>query len=121
MRSSLFPLQSWRDEELWCIEVNELFTVNIRAIQKLYTLVASCAKFVRVKNRLEDNDLRVASIDQIRTVLMPATIILGIGDHTVYKAFYASKMTCVQETDNSNYEYTYLHKSEFYEFIGRLA
>lgn len=47
MTASLFPLQSWRDEELWCIEVNELFTVNIRAIQKLYILIASCAKFVR--------------------------------------------------------------------------
>lgn len=52
---------------------------------------------------------------------MPAMVLLRIGDSTLYKAFYASKMTCVQETDNSNFEYTYLHQSEFYEFIGRLA
>ena len=32
-----------------------------------------------------------------------------------------AKMTCVEETENGNYEYTYLHLKEFYEFIGRLA
>ena len=32
-----------------------------------------------------------------------------------------SKMTVVEETEDSNYEYTYLHWPEFIEFMGRLA
>ena len=32
-----------------------------------------------------------------------------------------SKMTVVEENEDANYEYTYLHWPEFIEFIGRLA
>ena len=30
-------------------------------------------------------------------------------------------MTVVDENENSNHEYTYLHWAEFFEFIGRVA
>ena len=32
-----------------------------------------------------------------------------------------SKMTVIEENEDANYEYTYLHWPEFIEFIGRLA
>jgi len=40
MQAKLPPLQSWRFDQLWCIEVSDLLEVNIRAIKKLYTHIA---------------------------------------------------------------------------------
>ena len=39
----------------------------------------------------------------------------------IVKAFYLSKMTVILETEQSNYEYTYMHWPEFLEFLPRLA
>lgn len=65
--------------------------------------------------------MKLASIDQIKTAFLPIYILLSISERTVIQAFYLAKMTCVKETENANFEYTYLHMSEFFEFIGRLA
>ena len=48
-------------------------------------------------------------------------VIPEVGEPHLIKAFYMSKMTVVEEGEDSNYEYTYLHWPEFIEFMGRLA
>ena len=55
------------------------------------------------------------------SVLEPICSEIQINDIKIVQAFYMAKMTCVEETENGNYEYTYLHLKEFYEFIGRLG
>ena len=40
MASQSLPLQSWRDDELWTLEVNDLLEVNLRGIKKLYDFIA---------------------------------------------------------------------------------
>lgn len=32
MKSKLIPLQSWREEHLWCHDVNDLIQVNMASI-----------------------------------------------------------------------------------------
>ena len=44
-----------------------------------------------------------------------------IPDSDIVKAFYLSKSTVVNEVEQSDFEYTYMRKPEFYEFLGRLA
>ena len=39
----------------------------------------------------------------------------------IVQAFFLSKMTVVNENDYANYEYTYIHWSEFIEFVGRIS
>ena len=48
-------------------------------------------------------------------------IIPNVGEVKVAQAFYLSKMTVVEESDSSDFEYTYLHWPEFVEFMARLA
>ena len=120
MKAKLPPLQSWRNEQLWCIEVSDLLEVNIRAIKKLYAHIA-VSMFNKVKNRIEDLSRSLVSIDKICTTLKPVLNPIHISERKIMKAFYMSKMTVINENDDANYEYTYLHLPEFLEFIGRLA
>ena len=59
-------------------------------------------------------------MDQARIVLGHG-LIPEMGERSVIQAFFMSKMTVVEESEDANYEYTYLHWPEFIEFIGRLA
>ena len=63
----------------------------------------------------------MVSIDKLREFLVPVLKPLHITDEMIVQAFFLSKMTVVNENEHANYEYTYLHKPEFLEFIGRLA
>lgn len=65
------------------------------------------------------------SIDQLTWVLCSAEVNeklnLGFKELMIVKAFYLSKMTVPAENESSNYEYTYMHRPEFVEFLPRLA
>lgn len=120
MKAKLPSLQKWREEELWCLEVNDVLKQNEKAMIKLYKTIAG-TPFAKVRNMLDDHDKNRASFDQIKTVLLPVCLKNNLSDLKVTQAFYMSKMTCIDENSNGNYEYTYLHLSEFPEFIGRLS
>ena len=96
-----------------------MLEVNLRGIRKLFDHIAH-AEFNSKKNRVQFVNNNDPSIDQVRAVL-GGGVIPECGETKVIKAFYMSKMTVVEESDDSNYEYTYLHWPEFVEFIGRLA
>ena len=53
MVPKLWPLQSWRDEQLWTTEINEFMTVNLDKIMLLYSHIAR-QKFTMDKNRVID-------------------------------------------------------------------
>ena len=46
---------------------------------------------------------------------------MGLTDTMIVKAFYLCKMTVVKESENANFEYTFIHWPEFIEFLPRLA
>ena len=96
-----------------------MIEVNIRGIKKLFDFIAH-SEFNNKKNRVKHVNNNDPSIDQVRAVL-GSGVIPECGELSVITAFYMSKMTIVDESDDSNYEYTYLHWPEFIEFIGRLA
>jgi len=53
--------------------------------------------------------------------LVPVLKPLLLTEQMIVQAFFLSKMTVANENDDANYEYTYIHRPEFLEFIGRLA
>lgn len=94
--------------------------VNEHKIWLLYDHIAK-QKFTKVKNRLNDTGKTLVSIDKLRETLVPVLKPLYLTDKMIVQAFFLSKMTVANENDDGNYEYTYLHRPEFLEFIGRLA
>lgn len=61
------------------------------------------------------------SIDKLRDTLIPVLEPLHLTDKKIVQAFFLSKMTVINENNDANFEYTYIQKPEFIEFIGRLA
>ena len=104
---------------MWTLDVSDLLEVNIRGIKKLFDFIARSG-FNTKKNKVQFVNNNDPSIDQVRAVLGQGAI-PECGELGVTKAFYLSKMTVVEESEDSNYEYTYLHWPEFIEFMGRLA
>ena len=46
---------------------------------------------------------------------------LHLTENKIVQAFFLSKMTVANENVDANFEYTFMHRPEFLEFIGRLA
>ena len=44
-----------------------------------------------------------------------------MNEKMLFRAFYLSKMTVIEENESGNFEYTHLRYVEFLEFIGRIS
>ena len=102
--------------------MNDLLEVNIRGIRKLYDMFSN-ARCYTFRNRREVSGDK-PSIDQITQLLRDPQYALfnfGLTDFMIVKSFFLAKMTIVLETENSNFEYTFIHWPEFLEFLPRLA
>jgi len=100
--------------------MNEFIQANEHIIWILYDYIAK-QKFKQERNLMSDIGKSLVSIDKLRDTLIPVLEPLHLTDKKIVQAFFLSKMTVISENNDANYEYTYIHKPEFIEFIGRLA
>ena len=73
MRNNFIKWQEFRDDELWCPEVNDLLDINHSSIRLVYNFMAK-SQLVETKclNRIEKLNRAYPSIDQVRYVLSGA-------------------------------------------------
>ena len=64
LKGSYIPWQSFRLQELWCTEVNDMIGVNLRGIRKLFDMIAVGPQHEK-RNRMKDTNLSFPSIDQV--------------------------------------------------------
>ena len=99
--------QTFRDRELWTLDVNDVFMVNLHSLQKLWQ---SFHKF----------DKGWMDLNDVKHLLFTAIPDFKVPHKTIIKCFGMSKMT----NENAGYsraKETRLLFVEFLEFIGRLA
>ena len=104
-------ISDWKDfrhEALWNIEINNIMTTNIKAIQKLFR--EFCVKGRRYIDKTGAIKMTVIKSKFLQT------------DKDCIWCFGMAKMVCLQESCNSakNF-YNRLFYDEFLEFLGRLA
>ena len=95
--------QEFRDEELWTLEVDDLFRNNKVAIENIYKTYSSGKVFTK-------ND----AIMLAETFNLPLTI------RSVVLAYSQSKETLVDEMNNYD-TYNDMTYTEFLEFLARCA
>jgi hypothetical protein len=98
--------QSWRDNELWCMDVNDVFEINIPSLEIIYK------SFLSVTHKWPDQQ------DMVDLCMSLAPV--GISEIEVKFCYGMCKMTVVNEALNYK-EYGRLQFVEFLEFIGRVA
>jgi hypothetical protein len=100
------PWQSFRDDFLWCIEVNDVLEANLGYLEHIYKSFTN-----QNKRWPEINDML-----QLCLSISPC----GVSEMDVRFCFGMCKMTIVIESTGYK-EYTKLQFVEFLEFVGRLA
>ena len=100
--------QAFRDDSLWCLEVDDLFKANESTIRRLYGQY--CKKVIGKTPSLSKND--------VVRMIKDAEIKLTEDQTTIAYAY--SKATL--EDEMSSYDmYNEMPLHEFYEFLGRAA
>eukprot|EP00347_Sterkiella_histriomuscorum_P001629 403371291 len=106
---------SWRHEELWCLEVDDLFKANLKEINKvnfqLKSINLQLYKFIMGRSKYVEYDVLI-------DILHESELQMNSEDITV--AFAYSKQTFIQEMEDIK-RYKNIPFHEFLEFIGRLA
>jgi len=101
------PWQSFRDKELWTMDVNDLLDANLENLDKIYrTHLTTTHKHM---------DLR----DCITTCMHEAPI-ESVTEKDVGLAYGMSKMTVIGEMTGYK-AYQKMEIVEWYEFVGRIA
>ena len=100
--------QPFRENLLWCLDVDDIFKANSFSINKLYKHFATNGIGNKVSFSLEDGIKMFSEIG----------IELPEGQVTIAYAF--AKATLANEMDEFD-NYNRMNMSEFYEFIGRAA
>lgn len=98
--------QGWRESELWCMDVNDVFEVNIPILEQVYK------SFLNPQHKFPD----LADMVTMCMAISPC----GLSEVEVKFCYAMCKMTIVNEAANYK-EYGKLQFVEFLEFIGRLA
>jgi len=90
------------------------------SLRILYDRLASLKNYPKERNLVPVINSKMPSIDQV--VCMLKGVLPGVEEDKIVQAFYLSKMTVIDETQESGQqEYTLLKWAEFMEFICRLA
>ena len=84
--------QEFRNEHLWCIDVNDVFQANLETLQKIYKDI-----------KIYQGNKYVIYADIINMYCQKNEI--QMNDKDVIKAFGLSKMTVVDETDDGEKKY----------------
>mmetsp|Transcript_15052 Transcript_15052/g.23282 ORF Transcript_15052/g.23282 Transcript_15052/m.23282 type:complete len:213 (-) Transcript_15052:98-736(-) len=100
--------QEFRDNKLWCLEIDDIFKANSRGLERLYKAFATNGVG---KNRYFQKD------DALK--MMEAAGI-GLSEKKVSVAYALSKATIANEMGDFD-KYNQMNMSEFYEFLSRAA
>lgn len=104
--SNYKQLQEWREQEIWCLEVNDILQVNLENLRTIYKKNVKSHNTVLTKDDVVDlytknEDIRVSDQDAVYCYGM-------------------SKMTISNENKDSN-KYEKIEFVEFLEFVCRIA
>ena len=103
--------QQFRDRELWCLEINDLITLNKKNVDRLYQWCSSGPKSSFSKNvHLKDTIGLFAEADYRGSEM----------EKRIAVCYSLSKMTIVDEMEHFD-RYLHLKRPEFYEFLCRMA
>lgn len=107
------PWQGFRDKRLWILEVNDVFTTNLKAVDALYNFAMTGP---------HTKDVKTLSLLDTCYIIKNA----GAGweseefNRKTGLAYSLSKMTIIDDMEDFE-KYDHMLKVEFYEFLGRLA
>jgi hypothetical protein len=101
------PWQSWREEELWSLDVDDLYGSNVENLQAIYKTY-----FTQIKKYMDLKDCYQMCMEDCD---------LGIKENDICLCFGMSKMTVKDECYPVGTNYVTLKFVEFLEFIGRLS
>lgn len=100
------PWQEFRDEELWTLDVNDIFEANIEGLKKVYSVYWEPRK-------------KYMTYQDAQNLFMKDTPLNLIEKEAIF-CYGLSKMTVVTESDSS-WQYKQLKFVELLEMIGRVA
>ena len=100
--------QGFRDNQLWCLDVDDLFKANQAGVAGLWRTYGTNGKG---KNRLFSKD------DGLR---MLADAAVPLADKKAVLAYALSKQTVANEMGDFD-KYNQMNLTEFHEYLGRLA
>lgn len=109
--SERMPWQEFRTDRLWCLEVDDLFKANKRALDALY-------RFTKTGGHTKD--AKVLSSDDAVKMVALAGFDGAEHEKRVTLAYSLSKMTIIDEMGDFD-NYNKMKHVEFLEFLGRLA
>ena len=102
-----YPWQEFRDRELWCVEVNDVFEANMEGLKKLYAFFFDPRKkFMSMQDAID---------------MMIKLTPLMMTEKDAYFCYGMCKMTCVNEAEESTLRYKRMQFVELFELIGRIA
>jgi hypothetical protein len=102
-----YPWQEFRDRELWCVEVNDVFEANMEGLKKLYAFFFDPRK-------------KFMSMQDAIDMMIKLTPLL-MTEKDAYFCYGMCKMTCVNEAEESTLRYKRMQFVELFELIGRIA
>ena len=103
----LSPWQEFRDRYLWTLECNDIYWVNHDPLMKLYT-------------HFHDARKHYMSMDDALNLMMRLTP-LQLSEKEAKYCYGMSKMTVMDEAEESTLKYKRLQYVELLEMIGRIA
>jgi hypothetical protein len=101
------PWQDFRERELWCVDVNDVFEANMDSLKKLYSFFFDPRK-------------KYMSMQDALDVMIKLTP-LQLTEKDAFFCYGMCKMTCVNEAEESTMRYKRLQLVELFELIGRIA
>ena len=120
MEGKLIPWSRFRREDMYTIELNNIMEVNLVNLRQFYKALANHMDFKKKLNFIPFYQVPdYPSVDQMVSFLHMK--IPNVSDTNITQAWYLSKMIVMVETEQSEFEYTFMRWPEFLEFVPRLA